>query len=385
MRQLRSKQDDDPDSRERATITTGLVLTVVAWFASRVVVGAAWGPARNPFTFTPGLWARWDSFNYLLISEKGTNLGTAGWLPGYPLLVRVVSWIGISQLDASLLVAWIALAVAMFLVWFGWARDLSPVRALLLLVLFGLFPGAVYNFALFPTSVALACTVGSVLAATRERFLIATLLMVVAGFCYPTAWFAAVGLTVGLIVIGLSVGPATVVRRAAWGLAGLASLLVLGIYDQITAGAFNGYFRIHSLTGASVGKALPGQKFLSMIILRDQPVQYFLGKFDGAVLAFQAVIALALAAAATIVAVRAWQRTRQSAAWVYPATIGLIVTVTLVFLNPNSGVWYRSVVLAAPCVTCLRKKSLPVLGAVVIVVGVTTALISRRFFTGSLV
>ena len=88
-----------------------------------------------------------------------------------------------------------SLAVALFLVWLGWGRELHPVRALLFLIAFGSFPGAVYNCALFPTSLALAGVVGALLAATRERFLLAAVLMTLSGLLLirrrgsqPAAW-----------------------------------------------------------------------------------------------------------------------------------------------------------------------------------------------------
>jgi hypothetical protein len=372
----------------------------VAWFLSRLVVGAAWGPARDPFTFSPSLWTRTDSHAYISIAVRGTRLGrcgtpgfpenavkrfahlhwcgTAGWLPGYPGIIRVVSWTGIALLDAALIISWLALAVAMFLVWLGWLRGLPARRTLVVLLLFGIFPGSVYNFALFPTSVALACVVGSILAATRERFFTAVLLMIVAGLCYSSAWFAAGGLTLGLIVVALPLGPAVIVRRTLWGLAGLGSLLVLACYDQLAVGHLNAYF-LYQNQG---GQGLSGQGFLALVFKQNTIVQKLMGRFSAAILALRAITALSLSGAATIVTGGAWRRKESDAAQIYPALVSITVTVTLVLLS-NAGAWTRSIVLAAPCVVCFRRAPLPLLCALVVVVGVTAALIARPFFLGT--
>ncbi len=387
-----------------ATVGSGALLTLAAWLLSRVVVGAGWGAARNPFTFTPSLWTRWDSFQYLAIAAHGrtfgrcgspglpptpasrllhqTLCGTAPWLPGYPWLVRALYATGLSLPDAGLLISWSAMATAIFLVWFGWGRDLSPGRALLLLLLFGVFPGSVYNFAVFPTSVALACVVGAIVAATRERFLVAALLMTAAGLCYPTGWFAAAGLAVGLVLIALPLGTAAIVRRALWGLAGFGSLLVLGLHDEFAFGYANAFFLEDTQRG--VGSVVsPGQAFLRLVIQQNSFVQTLIGRFSARVLAFQAVLAVALTGAAVAVTAVAWRRQVRVASQVYPALVGTAVVLALVAAT-SGGAWNRSVVLAAPCVVCLRRAPLPVLCGVVAVAAVTTALMSRAFFVGTL-
>jgi hypothetical protein len=374
------------------------VLTVVAWFVSRAVVGLDWAPARNPFTFEPSLWARVDSFNYIHIAQHGSNFGrcapgslpfyfhqywcgTAAWLPGYPWAIRLVSWTGMSLLDAALLVSWLAMAAALFLVWFGWGRQLPAGRALALLVLVGVFPGSVYDYALYPTSLALAFVLGSLLAATRERFLPAAVLMTLAGLCYPSAWFAAIGMTVGLVIVALPLGPSVVARRALWGLAGLASLVVLGWYDLVSVNRVFAYFDLQHQADNSATPGLPVVDFARLIFRRDTTAQKQLGSLDAALLAVQAIVAIALAGAATGVAVMTRRRKAPEAALVYPAAVGLVVAVVLVLIA-NAGAWNRSVVLAAPCVVCLRRFPLPLLCAILVAVGALTAIISRPFFLG---
>lgn len=70
---------------------------------------------------------------------------------------------------------------------------------------------------------------------------------------------------------------------------------------------------------------------------------------------------------------------------VYPAVGGSAVVLGVLAPGANAGAWNRSVVLAAPCVACVKRLPFVALAALVIAVGTTTALISHPFFTGRLV
>jgi hypothetical protein len=380
-----------PDVAPRAGLPMGVLLTAVAWLLSRGIDSIGWGPARSPFTFEPLLWGRWDSLNYGLIAAHGrtfgrcgspgfpassltgffkqTWCGTAGWLPGFPWLTHILGTTGYPLGDSGLLISWLAMAAALFLVWFGWGRDLPPVRAGILLLLFGLFPGSVYNFAFFPTSLALAGVVGAILAATRGRYCIGAILMTLAGLCYPSAWFAAAGLAAGMVIVAWPSGPGVVIRRALWGLAGLSSLVVLGVHDQIEFGHANAYLLMQTYaSGPPVG--FPGQPFLK--------------RFGRDALSFQAVLALALVGSAFVLTAVGWMRKARDASRVYPAMVGVVVILGL-FVADHVGIWNRSVVLAAPCVVCLRRLPLPLLLVMVAVVGATSAVVSHYFFNFTLV
>jgi hypothetical protein len=389
----------------RAPVWAGLVLTALAWLVDRAVITATWGPARNPLLFDPYLWGRVDSINYLGIAQHGRSFGrcgqpgfptsyltqglhlqwcgTAGWLPGFPWLTHALGTTGYSLPDAGLLISWVAMATALFLVWFGWGRDLAPGRALVLLLAFGLFPGSVYNLAFFPTSLALACTVGGILAAVRQRFAVGALLMTLAGLCYPSAWYAAIGLAIGMVVLALPLGPATVARRAAWGVAGLASLVILGVHDQVAFGHANAFFVLDASPSLRV-QGVPGTDVVELLIHRDSNEQLAIGRVGGAWLAVQGLVAMGLVVTAGIVSGRRW-RGPDAAARVYPALAGLAVVVGIIFEAAADGSWNRSVVLAAPCVVCLRRLPMAVLVPLVVVMGTVTAIVSHYFFNGTMI
>lgn len=117
------QRDREDDSQRHRGISSGVLLTVVAWFVSRLVVGAAWGAARDPFAFDSRLWTHKDSHNYLRIAVQGRTFGRCGtpgfgedvitryyhlhwcglaqWLPAYPYMIRAVNTTGISRPSAG--------------------------------------------------------------------------------------------------------------------------------------------------------------------------------------------------------------------------------------------------------------------------------------------
>jgi hypothetical protein len=130
-------------------------------------------------------------------------------------------------------------------------------------------------------------------------------------------------------------------------------------------------------------RGFPGEDYLRLVFTHHTNEQRRLGRFGGAVLAVQGVAALLLVAWAAASAVG--RNRRQDAARLYPALVGVAVIIGIMVDAANGGAWNRSVLLAAPCVVCLRRVPLPVLCVVVVVVGATSAVISHYFFTYALV
>jgi hypothetical protein len=109
--------------------------------------------------------ARWDSGNYLNIAMHGYTLahcvprptspftsadwcGTVGWFPLYPLGMRLLHGLGLSHPRAGLLLAELSALGSLGLLW--WLLEASPCPAnLACLALAAVFPGSVYEHALF--------------------------------------------------------------------------------------------------------------------------------------------------------------------------------------------------------------------------------------------
>jgi hypothetical protein len=386
----------EASSREsQRSLRVGVALTVAAWVFGRVVVAASWAPARNPLDVSIESWKRLDSYHYFRLAKLGnsflhcppgslpaylhvTYCGSAGWLPGYPLVLDALHGVGISFNLGAQIVAWPAFGVAIFLVWWGWCRSLGTPHALAVLCLFAVFPGSVYDYAFFPVSLALACIVGAVLAATRERFIVSALLMVIAGLCYPSAWFAAGGLAVGLFLAGLRRTPKEALRRGLWGLIGLGSLPLLCLYDYLTVHRFDAYFAVQNQVGAQI-RGRPGHAYLELILKHDLSEQIRAGHFGAVMLAVQGIAAPLLLLAASLVTFVDWRQQLAKLRDLYALSVGLGVTVALILLT-NPGAWQRSIALAAPAVPCLRRAPLAAVIVTLMVTATVTALASHVFF-----
>ena len=153
-------------------------------------------------------------------------------------------------------------------------------------------------------------------------------------------------------------GAGVMVRRGLWGAAGLASLLVLGLHDQIAFGRADAFFVMDAAPGLRA-KGFPGEDFLRLVFTHHTDEQRHLGRFGAGVLAVQGVLAVALTAVAAVLGIR-HRRGRDGTAGLYAALVGVAVIVGIMVDSATGGAWNRSVVLAAPAVVCFRRLPAPV-------------------------
>lgn len=141
-------------------------------------------------------WERWDGLWYLRIADDGyrDGDGSAAFFPGYPLLVRAMSFaLGGHPLAAGLVVSHLAFLAALLLV-YGLTRDeLGERAARRTVLLIAVFPTAVFFFAPYPEGMFLALAAGALWAARRGA--------------WPVAGLAALG-AAGTRQIGLALVPA---------------------------------------------------------------------------------------------------------------------------------------------------------------------------------
>ncbi len=366
-------------------------MSALAWLVSCFVCSVGWAVAKSTSILSVSSWERWDSVNYLNIAAHGlrlqnctlaqrqlyaTQCGTVGWLPGYPWLVRGLHTFGLSYGLAGVIISWVAFYLAIYLVWIQWGRSLYSGRALILLLTFSLFPGCVYNFAVFPLSVTLLFCTGVIVAAIRERFVLMGALLLAAGLCYPTAWFLTVGLMVGVALVAWGDWRETI-KRVALASFGLLSILVLAFFEP--SGRPFAYFSFQD-TANPIG--VPGTAFVKYAVTGTQFVEQAVSAGYAVMLALQAWIAIVLTGLATWLTIRG--RGRRVPASLYPALAGLAAVVGLIVVT-SSGAWYRSIVVAAPAVVVLRKLDIRWQALILAVVGVSAGIVSYGFFTGSLV
>ena len=152
-------------------VATLVVPPLAAWLGANALYWAA--ADRGGFDYLlVRTHARWDSGNYLHIAGHGYTLahcvpragspfgpadwcGTAGWFPLYPLAMRLLGGLGLGLPRAGLALAELFALATLGLVWWLLGASLRPAE-LACLALAAVFPGSIYEHALFPVSLAVA-------------------------------------------------------------------------------------------------------------------------------------------------------------------------------------------------------------------------------------
>ena len=168
-----------------------LVLVSVALLPSAVKIPNAAalqipGPVGVPgwpaHAITPGwhnlftAWERFDALWFLRIADAGyrVNDGSAAFFPGYPLVVRAVSFaLGGHPFAASLLVSNASLFGAMCALYFLTSSELSERSARTTVLYVAIFPTAFFLYAPYSESLFLLLSVASFWGARRRRWGIA--------------------------------------------------------------------------------------------------------------------------------------------------------------------------------------------------------------------
>ena len=153
-----------------------LVVRLVLWAAAAAEGVNAW---------SAGAWNRADSGHYLSIAQHGYELyncatgnlpepgwcGNTGWLPGYSLLIAALARAGLAAPLAGTLLSGAFTVGGLVIVWAGFLHARRTVANLLTLLLFALFPGSVYQHAIFPMSMCTFFVLLAVWLLLRERWI----------------------------------------------------------------------------------------------------------------------------------------------------------------------------------------------------------------------
>jgi hypothetical protein len=156
-----------------------LGLLVVALIPMQSPVGVPGWPAQpqtggwhNAVT----AWERADSLWFLRIASTGYRLddSSAAFFPLFPMLVRAVGWLtGGRYLLAGFLVSNLALVSGLVVMFKLTAEELSELVARRSVLYLCVFPTAFFLFSPFSESLFLACAVGAIYAARRDRWWLA--------------------------------------------------------------------------------------------------------------------------------------------------------------------------------------------------------------------
>lgn len=136
-------------------------------------------------------WAYWDSAHILRVVESGYTVNRTPFFPLYPILIRAVSFTGLSFFWSGFFIAQISTIASLFflykLVSLDFKEDIAKLTVLLLLI----FPASFYLGALYSESLFLALTVSSFYFARKKSWLLASIL----------AGFSAVTRLIGIAII----------------------------------------------------------------------------------------------------------------------------------------------------------------------------------------
>ncbi|MEI6700257.1 MAG: hypothetical protein WCL38_00680 [Actinomycetota bacterium] len=384
----------------RAWVAWGLVPPLLAWLFLRVIVTVASPKWVRPWSFSAVPWTRIDAFNYLAIANSGRHVavcgprmrilipdayfcGTAGWLPGYPYLLRGTgSVLSVSHDVAGVLLSNLAALAVFMVIWRGLLWTKPPMKALLVLGLLASFPGAVYAVAVFPISMATLGIAISIVALKKGHPLIAVLGMTLATFTYPSAVYALPALFLGLWwTLDREAPMAKKIGRLALGGIAVLPYVQLVVHDQLVFHRWNLYLEMQRGAGTAL---LPPKNPLALVwhlvVKQDTLTQILQGRGAAHWIAVQFIVATVLAAGAGLLL---WTSRRNGLDLIgeaYPVLLGISIWLG-VFLSGVGGGWYRSIALAAPLVLIGVRTRVSILWTALLVTTITTICISPLFFS----
>lgn len=311
-----------------------LSVRMLLWLA------AAHMGAANPLD--PGMHARWDSGHYLAIANTGYEFfscsrlpglnpdwwcGNAGWFPGYPLMIRVVTWTGLESVLAGVLLSELFHLGTLWLVWEKLLGGIWSQRNFLCLLLAGFFPGSIYYHAVFPVSAFTFFATLSLCYLLERRALASGVTGALASFSYSTGFLMA--------PVALLHAVAAAYRKhpiGAWRVGMVASALALTGFFSVLAlhrfelGEWFAFFKVQAKYGHGLHNPLV-TLLNNVNPLGVMPCAWTLD----VVPALQSVFIAALVASVSIAMIKQWKDlTRQDVLlgifmfvfWLFPLTMG---------------------------------------------------------------
>jgi hypothetical protein len=368
-----------------------VAVVVAAVALSQLVVLLGARAAGVQFT-APSSYARWDSANYLSIANHGYTLercpadglfarkgdwcGNTQWMPGYPLLIRAATALGLGSLGEIVVLTRLLHVAMLAACWMLLLRDRRPSAAVLALLIAAVFPGMIYLDGIFPIATAILAVVVAIALLERRRWILAGVAAGLALLCYEVAGFLAIGGVFGILTVrGLRLSER--VRASALFLAPIAAAgVTLLIVFQVYTGRVNAFL----LAQPSYHRLTPWAGLWHRLSTPVMPL--YPGSVRTSWPSVQSgVLAVLVLSCLTAVAVR-WRD--RDARDVYTAGyVGALWIVTLTIGAPHP--WYRGELLALPVVALTVRLPRVVQVAAVVVFAVVAVHMAARFFDWTLV
>jgi Gpi18-like mannosyltransferase len=177
--------------------------TFMGWYNNRVVPINPDVKAR--YTLDEGnhlsFLSNWDGPNYLRIAVHGYNKASTNFFPLYPISIRLVSDVAGSTLDAAILIAWLSFLGAVYL-FLQILKHLFKIKdnaeAFKGLLLFALFPTAMFFLATYTESLFAFLALGAIYYTLKKRYLVSAIFLLFCGATHITG--ALVILLIGMMM-----------------------------------------------------------------------------------------------------------------------------------------------------------------------------------------
>jgi hypothetical protein len=329
-------------------------------------------------------WRRWDSGHYLDIARKGYEYfscarfgghpqdvcGNAAWFPLYPWLLRPLLALGVGPEAAGAVVSGTGALAFLVALWNAFLIR-RGLKGLVLLGMGAVFPGAVYQHAIFPTSVALLCLVLAGQAISHGAWARGGGFGALLSFSYVTGVLIAPVQAVVAFVRTRALRPALL----AGGLAALGLLAVMTLH-QATLGHWDAFYWVHRKGFPAMARPL--QAFWDIIWPATDPSSDPRARVVAAqALTVAGLVSLGLATAFVSRRrpnpVRLWAVLTTLVFWSTPLIIGRGVSL------------YRSDALALPVLLLLIELPGWLLAPMLVWLGALAYAMAQLFFTGYLV
>lgn len=279
-------------------------------------------------------WTRWDARHFLIAAEHGwagpeaVSARTAAFFPLYPLSIRGLSAVGFNPVLAGLVVSGAASVVACAFLIKLVDRELGPGAGRRAAIYLLLFPTAVFLIAPYSEALFLAGAIPAWYFARQERWIAATIPLMVATATRFAGVFLMAGLSVELlrqIWVRRRERPLRIAGDGALTLAaGALPIVLFGLFLEQTRGSFFQY-RIDQIEGWGRAFVTPLQSFLATWNTR-------VGQYDSNwIFAWRIEILAALAG----VLLTAWALAKRE--WGYAAYMGTFMAVLM------TSAWYFSI------------------------------------------
>src|SRR5262249_5974887 len=242
----------EPASSPALRVSWSMRPPALVFCAARLLMAEA-GRAVGVDPWTARSWVRFDSVHYLGIATTGYQYfscerlggppwepcGNAAWFPLYPWLLRPLLMLGVAPETAGVWVSGLAATGMLVVLWNVFLRH-RGLRGWLVLAMAAVFPGAVYQHAIFPTSLTL---LGLVLAAAfvaRGRWALAGIAGAGIALSYVTGVLVSIPNAAAALLRTRTLRPALI----AGGLAASGFLLVLTLH-QLLLGHWDAFYWVH--------------------------------------------------------------------------------------------------------------------------------------------